>query len=153
MKKISMLVITVLLLSAFSLAGWSQDRNERSVAAMSPIELLPGYRMNWVPGIDTAGGTISKTSGIRIYVLLSGGSASQADLVAAKDVVWREDQVVNGRRVICVFTKSNDLVISFPQQVANFRAHIRNQQDLAEMLLMVLTYDPAHGYPAESAPN
>jgi hypothetical protein len=30
--------------------------------------------------------------------------------------------------------------------VANFQANVRDQQELAEMLLMVLTYEPRQGY-------
>lgn len=73
----------------------------------------------------------------------------EADSVDQNDVAWREEQVVNGQRVICVYTKSNDLIVSDRMRAVNFRGHIRNQQDLTEMLLTVLTHDPVHGYPVE----
>jgi hypothetical protein len=52
-------------------------------------------------------------------------------------------------RVICVYTKSNEFVVSIPRLAVNFRRHTQNQQEIAEMLLMVLTYEPSHGYAVE----
>ena len=55
-------------------------------------------------------------------------------------MVWRTEQVIGGERVVCIYTKSNELLIAFPGELANFYATVRNQRDVADMMLMVLTY-------------
>jgi hypothetical protein len=72
-----------------------------------------------------------------------------AESIDKSQVLWREEQTINGQRVVCVYTKSKELIVSFPKLVANFRAKIRNQNELAAMLLIVLTYEPHQGYAAD----
>jgi hypothetical protein len=149
MTKISALVI-VFLLSSVSSPTVAQDRGgAKSEASTFPVRLLPEYKVVASAGIDTWGATISKEGGVKIELYQGLHVGVAADSVETKDVAWREEQVVNGQQVICVYTKSNDLVISIPKLIANFQSHIRSQQDLADMLLMVLTYEPTHGYPVE----
>ena len=40
-----------------------------------------------------------------------------------------------------VFTKSRRFVVSFPESHANFYATIRNESDMADMLLMLSTFE------------
>jgi hypothetical protein len=55
---------------------------------------------------------------------------------------WRTEQVIDGKRVVCIYTKSKELLIAFPDDLANFYAKARTQRDITDMMLMVLTYDP-----------
>ena len=57
-----------------------------------------------------------------------------------KKTLWRKEQTLDGHRVILVFTKDNQLTISFPEWQANLFGKVRSQQDVGDMLLMVLTY-------------
>lgn len=110
-----------------------------------PVQLLPGFKWTFIPGIDSGGGMISNKDGLNIEVGLCCGFAIEADEVSKNRVLWHDEQIVNGERVLLVFTKSKELIISFPISTAraiNFRAKIRSQKELAEMLLMVLTYQP-----------
>jgi len=51
----------------------------------------------------------------------------------------------------CTYTRSHELIVSFhPSLTANFRAKIHNQQELADMLLMVVTFN-LEGYPFDPA--
>jgi hypothetical protein len=59
-----------------------------------------------------------------------------------KGEIWRRDQIVGGHKVVMVFTKSKSLIVSFPEDHANFHATITSPADTADMLLMVLTYSP-----------
>jgi hypothetical protein len=140
--------VPALLFASLTSSAQNQVRARDEVKA-SPVQLLPGYRIQIVRGIESVGGTISKDPGTRIEFTIGGYFGVAADLVDRKDVAWREEQVINGQRVICVYTKSNDFVISIPKLITNFRSHIRTKQDLGEMLLMVLTFEPSHGYPVE----
>jgi hypothetical protein len=149
MTKLSVLLIALPLLSgSLTTTAQTQDRT-KGEARIFPVELLPGYRVETRSGIDTWGATIWKDGGAKIEMYQGLHVGIAADLVKAEDVAWREEQVVNGQRVICAYTKSNDLVVSIPRQIVNFQSQIRDQQDLTEMLLMVLTYEPTHGYSVE----
>jgi hypothetical protein len=53
-----------------------------------------------------------------------------------------------------VYTKEQEIVISFTDNKgshpANFRAFVHGERDVAEVLLMVLTFDDVHVYPGNS---
>lgn len=108
------------------------------------IKLLPGYVHHHGQGIDSTVGTIGKEAGLRIHYdigPLAGNYAECSKLCGWTDnEVWRKKQIVSNQEVICVFTKEKRLVISFPKATANFYATIRSQEDMADMLLMVLTF-------------
>ncbi len=139
------------LLTVVSLTAIAQSRDTtKSPPLRSPVQLLSGYKIQLSSGIDTWGGTIWKVGGLKIIWHSGLHVGVAADLVDKKDVAWREEQVVNGQQVVCVYATSSDLIGSFPRLVTNFQGHIERQQDLAEMLLMILTFEPTHGYAVES---
>lgn len=110
-----------------------------------PVQLLPGFKWTFIRGIDSGGGMISNKDGLNIEVEFCCGFANEAEEVSKKLVLWREEQTVNGERVLVVFTKSRELIASFPigtARATNFRAKIHNQKEMAETLLMVMTYRP-----------
>jgi hypothetical protein len=149
MRKLSLLAVAFFLF-AISARTTAQNQNRKKCESETfVLQLLPGYKADVGWGIDTWGAKISKDGGITIELFQGLHAGVEAESVDQNDVAWREEQVVNGQRVICVYTKSNDLIVSNRIKAVNFRGHVRNQQDLAEMLLMVLTYDPVHGYPVE----
>jgi len=53
---------------------------------------------------------------------------------------WRRKQTVNGQESIIVFTKSKRLIAVFPESEANFYATISTEEDMADMLLMLCTF-------------
>ncbi len=140
------LIAPVLLFLSSTTTAQNQDKGKAEVK-LSPVQLLAGYTLRVTPGIDTWAGAISKDGGMKIGIYQGLHVGIEAESVDKKDVAWREEQIVNGQQVICVYTKSSDLIVSFPRLIVNFQGHIRNRQDLADMLLMVLTYDTTHGYP------
>jgi hypothetical protein len=150
MRRLSIAGIAVLLtLVSLSAIAQSTDTT-KSPPARSPVQLLSGYKIQISSGTDTWGGIIWKVGGLKFRFDSGLHVGVAADLVDKKDVAWREEQVVNGQQVICVYTTSNDLVVSFPRLVSNFQGHIQHPQDLAEMLLMIMTFEPTHGYVVES---
>ena len=89
------------------------------------------------------GGRISKPHGIVIsYDIGMDACHYEAAPQWTKRAVWRTEQIVGGRKVVCIYTKSNELLITFPGAMANFYAKVRTQRDVADMMLMVLTYNP-----------
>jgi len=129
------------------------NQNNTSKQTKSPVRLLPGYKIEMMSGFEGGlGGKISKDSGPTIDFGEGQHEGNSADSVNKDELLWRTEQIVNGKHVICAYTKSSELVITLPPSSswpANFRSKIRNQQDLAEMLLMVLTFEPNQGYPVE----
>jgi|SRR5580700_5822966 hypothetical protein len=147
MTKLSILLMVCLLSVSPTTNARNQDLAKRE-AKLSPVRLLPGYKIRFRSGIDSWGGTIWNDTGLKIvfdHDLYGGVPADQVD---KNDVVWRTEQEVNGQQVICVYTKSNYFIVGIPKLVVSFEAEIQSQKDSTEMLLMALTWDTTHGYPA-----
>jgi hypothetical protein len=148
MVKIGIPAILFLLVATWSTMTAQNPERPKGDIRVSPIGLLPGYKVQLVSGIDTGGGTIWKDGGPKIEFNCCGHFGVEADGIDKREVVWRKEQVLNGQPVICVYTKSKRLIVSIPRQNVNFEGTIRSQEDLADMLLMVLTYG-SQGYPVE----
>src|SRR5579871_1576255 len=116
----------------------------QEAAIPGAIALLPGYHHQPQQGIDSRVGTISKPGGIVIeYDVgeMAGDYTSCKSCGWTKDEMWRKQQDVNGQKAVLVFTKARRLFISFPAVHANFYATISTEAEMADMLLMVLTFD------------
>jgi hypothetical protein len=119
----------------------------KNKTALSPVRLLPGYIFEISPGFEgNAGGSIWHDGGLKIQYILGLYTADPADSVKPDDVSWKMEQVINNRQMRCIYTKSHELFVSFPRSPAYFRAKIRNERQLTDMLLMVVTLDTEHGY-------
>lgn len=128
-----MLVVVVILNSIVS---------AQALSATPPgIRLLPGYTERKGRPIDSIGGTISRPHGLVMgYDIGIGAGHYELDPRWTKHALWRTEQIINGKKAVCIFTKSKELLIAFPDDLTNFYAEIHSQRDLADMMLMVLTY-------------
>jgi hypothetical protein len=125
------------------------------------IQLLPGYTAKGHESIDSSAWTIEKPGGLTIEFKMGVGAGFLANPKFMKQYSWYAEQIVNGHRINMALTKPGQitiyspprmesgtiLLVSFPigptyQTAANFSAKVSNQRDVAEMLLMVLTYNP-----------
>jgi hypothetical protein len=106
------------------------------------IRLLPGYVNTYVKPVDSAtAGRIWKANGLVVsYDIGLDAGHYETDPQWTKPAVWQTEQIVGGKRVVCIYTSSKTLLISFPDDLANFYAKVRNQRDTTDMMLMVLTY-------------
>jgi hypothetical protein len=121
-------------------------------AARSPVRLLPGYKIELRHGFEgDFGGRIWKPGGLSVDFDSGIHNPKAIDSIEAKDVGWRIDQILDGHHVVLVYGVSGRVAISILDRAANFSAMIRNQQDLAEMLLMAVTFEPGQGYPVDSS--
>ncbi len=109
------------------------------------IQLLPGYKHEKLKGIDTRVGKIWKDGGLSFSYDIGKGAGNQAKGQDKKNVLWFKEQVVAGHAVQLALTKDQTLYVSFPQTHANFYGQVKTSADLADLLLMVLTYAPAAG--------
>lgn len=142
------LLLPILMISlAVQFADSQGHGTDQLASSRSPVRLLPGYKLQIVPGPEGSGGKIWKEGGPVIDFNLPQCCAGIAtDSVEKGAVAWRIEQIVEKQRVIVLYTNSNELIVAFPKLISNFHAKIRNPQDLAEVLLMVLTFEPYKGY-------
>ncbi|MCH7729876.1 MAG: hypothetical protein IH991_25910 [Planctomycetes bacterium] len=126
-------------------------------ARLGGMRLLVGYKHQPLQGFDSIVGKIEKEGGLRINYEIGhvpkpgaprfGGSFSDRPKLTPKDKVrWYREQVVNGQAVHIAYRKDNVLMVSYPKKGMNFSVTIRSTDEMAEALLMILTYpDPVAG--------
>ena len=155
MKKQNVALILLLIFTCPALA---------SDCPIGGIRLLAGYKCKSWSGTDTSNGAIYKDGGLYIEYEygLQEGQAARPD--RRNDFIWYKEQIVNHRLVRIALAKpgvgtsweaeakrsrslSNILIITIPlgdweAHAINFYAEVQSQEEMADMLLMVLTYDP-----------
>ena len=136
MRLIEAIVFALLLLGTIS-----------SVCATEPppggIRLLPGFVHHKVQGIDSTVGEITG-NGLTIAYDIGEMAGVYTDCKTCgwtDGQLWRKKQQINGHPVVIVYTKKQQMVISFPDSKANFYATVRSEADISDVLLMVLTFN------------
>ena len=115
------------------------------------LRLLAGYTHSSQQGFDSLVGDIRKEDGLRIqYEIgrvvepgqprLGGDFRDRARLTPKDEVLWYREQVVAGEPVHVAYRKDKVLLASFPRTGMNFRASVGSMEQLADSLLMILTY-------------
>jgi hypothetical protein len=113
-----------------------------------PFRLLPGYRITGSAGFEgDLHGEIWRDNGPTIRYDIDMAAADDAGSIPKEQQLWSQSQTVGGNKFICVYTRSEELVVRVSgRYIANFHAKIRDEKALAEVLLTILTLDPAPGY-------
>lgn len=108
------------------------------------IRLLPGYHHSVGQGIDSKVGRIWKDRGPVIHYDIGALAGDYTECGRScgwtNGELWRREQLVDGQRVVCVFTRKRRLVVSYPGAHANFYGTANTDKQLTEMLLMLLTF-------------
>lgn len=145
------LSLAFLLTGLKPICAYGQAEAGQRKQTSSPVRLLPGYKIKAISGFEGGlAGTIWKEDGPRIEFDVRSRTASAIDSVAKEQILWREEQSIGENQFVLVYTRSDELVIAvFGNITADFHAKIRNPRDLAEVLLIVLTFEPFHGYPVD----
>ncbi len=128
----------LLLLSVVGVAP-AQSYEVRPGKAM---KLLPGYQIEERTGIDAIEGAIAKRDGLTIRFDIGKFRTNVASLQDKERLRWYKEHEANGRPVHLALAKDGTLYITFPYFAANFQARVANETEMAEVLLMVLTYSP-----------
>src|SRR5258705_2518574 len=129
------------------------------------IKLLPGYSMHQEQTVDASAWTIGKVAGLTINYEAGPSEGSAADPGKQNIYAWYKEQLVNGCKVRVALIKpglktvfepedsrgqepGNILLVTFllggegSGLAANFVAKVANSEEIADVLLMALTFDP-----------
>jgi hypothetical protein len=140
------LPLFVLLFCVFILSASAQGKRARSLPKLSPppggIKLLDGYVHIQERGIDTWVGRIKKEGGLDILYDIGRLAGEYVNhCVRDNTCVWYKEQQLKGGLVKIALTKDERLIATFPKTTANFIAEVKSQEDIADFLIMILTYD------------
>jgi hypothetical protein len=144
MKNPFFMILAVLWLSQMTSGVFAADR-------IGGMRLLPGYKHQPLQGFDSIVGKIEKENGLRINYdigaipkpgvpAFGGGFSDRPKLTRKGDVRWYREQVINGQPVHLAHRKDNILMVSYPKQGVNFSVTVRSAAEMADALLMILTY-------------
>jgi hypothetical protein len=132
------------------------------------LKLLEGYSMKRGSAVDATAWTIEKRGGLNISFEAGASEGSWADPNERNKYSWYREQRVNGYTVRFALVKQglktqweprdsrglppgNILLVSFllegdrSSHTANFSAKVGNSREMADALLMVMTFDPSKG--------
>jgi hypothetical protein len=146
MQRVNLYLIAILLLCSLSVAA------QTPVVPPGKIVLLPGYQHERVPTPrDSRNGRIWKDQGLSISYQIGGQAGNR--VTGNPNLQWSKEQTVAGNRVQIGMTRDRMLIVVFsslappqggPSSVlpANFYATVNSDEDIADMLFMVMTYNP-----------
>lgn len=154
------LATLVLFLALCGLAGGSEH-------TFGGIQLLDGYSAKRGSAVDAIVWTIRGKDGLIIHFESGPSEGLAVVLKNTEKYAWYRQQTVNGRKVLLALVKpglktdpdldternlppGNILLVSFqlgghPDHAANFVGKLANQEEMVDMLLMALTFDPSKG--------
>ncbi len=144
MKKKLLLFVLLFCLSVLSASA--QKKRVRNVSELSPppggIKLLNGYVHIPLRGIDTRVGRIKKEGGLDILYDIGPLAGEYVNrCLRDQSCVWYKEQQLKGGLVKIALTKDGEIIATFPKTTANFIAEVKSQEDIADFLIMILTYD------------
>ena len=115
------------------------------------MQLLAGYQHQPLQGIDSIVGKIVKPNGLEIFYeigrvpkpnaqfRLGGDFSDRPKKLSETQRKWYREQMVGGEPVHLAYTKKNVLMVSYPKRGINFHVPVKNADEMAEALLMMLT--------------
>lgn len=155
----NLLVVAVLLSVSTQTIG--------SEGGFGGIQLLDGYSAERGSAIDAVVWTIEGKNGLKIHFESGPSEGLGADMKDRAKYEWYREQTVNRRKVFLALKKPglktdpdldaerdlpprNILLVTFPpggnkDRAANFIAKVANSGEMADVLLMALTFDPIKG--------
>jgi len=108
-----LMMISLFLLSPILGTGTEGKKDQESSASAASrfdIKMLPGYRLQILPGLDTIGARIFRPGGLSIDFASGEHLQKKADELPSSKVYWKTKQTINGRLLTCAYTRSGYLV-------------------------------------------
>jgi Ca2+-binding EF-hand superfamily protein len=109
---------------------------------ISPMKLLAGYQQERLESDDTDYGRIFKKGGADFEYDIGPGAFNPNDFASPQDEVrWSRTQVTaTGKKVYVELRKDGFLSVFFPESITRFSGRVRGPEDIADILLMVMTF-------------
>jgi hypothetical protein len=109
------------------------------------MRLLEGYSHERKLSYDTQTGRIWKEGGPQIRYDIGKWAGHHARSLKDRGrFIWSKKQTFNGHPVHLTMENERRLVVTFDEDHANFFVdNVKNQEDLADVLLMLMTYTPS----------
>ena len=115
------------------------------------MKLLPGYEHIPEQGVDSIVGRIANPDGLQINYEIgnvtapgeprTGGSfTDRPGKSPADENRWYDEKEVGGMEVHFAYRNDDWLLVSFPERGMNLSVLVRDQEEMAEALSMILTY-------------
>lgn len=152
----SVLIVSFCLLAMFSIA--KDNKSDKSGLPTDAIRLVKGYKITTGTTVDTDVWKIEKPGGVTIDFEAGPSEGFLVEESQRQKYFWYREQVVNGYDVLFALKEPEHkgeharkrlLLVTFllgrsktSGYAANFSAELSNDQDLADALLMILTFDP-----------
>ena len=133
----------VLIASTAAVSAWAAHQSDDGPPGS--INTIAGYKHEQGRGEDTDVGKIWKEGGLTINYDIGTLAGPRANPEHQADYSWYKEQPFGGQRARCALTKSGQLLVTFPADSACFYANVETPEDVADMLLIVLTYRGQHG--------
>jgi heme A synthase len=137
-----LLTISAVVLTICTTTAQEKPKQTQKIFS-SPIRLFDGYRVEATTGgvEATTDAKFYKDGGPTINCHLGWYYGDRAALAKKSEIEWAFEQVINGKQMSFVLTKTHTLVVSVSHGLAvNFEAGVKNDQEVAEALLMIVTY-------------
>ncbi len=140
-KKLPLFVLTFCL---FLLSASAQDQalKKREIPAPGGIKLLSGYVHTPGRGIDSTVGSIKKEGRLDIKYDIGVLAGEYVRLCQWNNsCVWHKEQQLNAGLLKIALRNDGVIFATFPRTMANFYTKVRTEEDIAEFLMMILTFD------------
>jgi hypothetical protein len=156
------LLLMLLLVGLYGAQAWANE------TVFGGIQLLAGYSAKRSSAVDAEVWTIERQGGMKIYFEAGPNEGSWADPQDRNNYAWYREQTIKGCTVRFALVKpglktqwersesgesvpGNILLATFllggksSDHTANFSAKIASKEDLADALLMIMSFDPSKG--------
>ncbi len=142
------LLLALVLMGVTTSVAWAQT----PLPGGFEIRLLPDYKHEPLQGIDSIVGKIVKPDGLEImYEIgrvptgafrLGGDYSNRAAALPEQNRFWLKEQTIGGRKFTIAYGKDHGLTVSTAndKQGVNFSAVAKNDGELVDVLLMVLSF-------------
>ena len=141
MREVLTRIIPLLLIFVFGSLAFSFVPRQGSISKPGwTIKVLTGYDHKPEQGVDSQPGTIAKENGLTISYDIGGFAGEKVISSEKENLLWYKEQTLNKQLVRIAFTKKRELVATFPASAANFWCQINSEEDFAEALLIILSY-------------
>lgn len=108
------------------------------------IQLLPGYVHERRSGVDSEVGEIKKPGGLLIKYDIGrmAGNYVKSNYEPEKlNSLWLKSQKIKDQELTILYLKNGNIYATFTSKPANFFSNVKTNEELAEFLIIIFTYD------------